>query len=278
MKYLYKYPQRAFPYEELIARNRERTRHDMEYELLDTGIFDEDRYFDVLVEYAKVNPEELLIQISVRNCGPEAATVRVLPTLWFRNTWAWAPNTKKPYLKQGYANDGTPGVLASHPELGQIQLYAERDPAILFTENETNNWRLFQQPNVSPFVKDGINDYVVESRSNTISPEGVGTKCAVDYELKIPGGEREVLRLRLLVPQPGSSDNPHKFFQHEFSSILNARKQEADDFYAAITPPQRNALEQAVLLLRSAAVASGAQRQPRTILRDQESPLVSHAQ
>jgi mannosylglycerate hydrolase MGH1-like protein len=238
MKYLYKYPQRAFPYEELIARSRERTRYDMEYELIDTGIFDEDRYFDVLVEYAKVNPEELLIQISVRNCGPEAAIVRVLPTLWFRNTWAWAPNTKKPYLEQGYANDGTPGVLASHPELGQIQLYAERDPAILFTDNETNNWRLFQQVNASPFVKDGINDYVVEGRSNTISPEGVGTKCAVDYELKIPGGEREVLRLRLLAPERGSSDNPHKFFKHEFSSILNARKQEADDFYAAITPPQ----------------------------------------
>src|SRR6516225_6179066 len=146
MKYLYKYPQAAYPYNDLIETNRHRNRGDMEYELLDTGVFNGDRYFDVFVEYAKQAAEDLLIQISVSNRGPDPATLHVLPTLWFRNTWTWWPGTPKPSLKQVFARKGV-GVAASHAELGERYLYCEGEAPLLFTENETNNVRLFGSPN-----------------------------------------------------------------------------------------------------------------------------------
>ena len=167
MKYLYKYPQAAYPYNDLIETNRRRNRCDLEYELLDTGIFNEDRYFDVFVEYAKQAPEDILIQISVSNRGPKPATLHVLPTLWFRNTWTWWPDTPKPSLKEVFGPGDAPVVAASHPDLGERYLYCEGDAELLFTENETNNERVFGTANQSPYVKDGINDYVVEDKKKT---------------------------------------------------------------------------------------------------------------
>jgi len=158
MKYLYKYPQRAYPYEDLVMTNRKRGKLDLEYELLDTGVFNDNRYFDVFVEYAKDSCEGMLIQISVWNRGPEPASLHVLPTLWFRNTWSWHKNpTPKPNVRQ--VSDQT--VSAIHAVLGERFLYCDRVVPWLFTENETNNQRVFRTPNASPYVKDGINNYLI---------------------------------------------------------------------------------------------------------------------
>ncbi|MGZ5393512.1 MAG: MGH1-like glycoside hydrolase domain-containing protein, partial [Mycobacterium sp.] len=184
MKYLYKYPQAAYPYADLVETNRRRTRNDMEYELLDTGVFDDDRYFDVFVEYAKDGPEDILVKIAAANRGPEAAELHLLPTLWFRNDWAsWIAESnraaKKPNFKQIKGPVGTSAVAASHPVLGEYTLYCEGEVPLLFTENETNNERLFPgQPNDSPYVKDGINDCVVQGRQRAVNPEKQGTKAA----------------------------------------------------------------------------------------------------
>ena len=160
MKFLYKYPQREFPYRDLVETNRQRSREEFEYELLDTGIFDDDRYFDVFVEYAKADPEDILIRITVHNRGPENARLRVLPTLWFRNTWSWGNSDGKPSLRQTL-----PGVIqASHPKLGDTWLYCDGDPELLFTENDTNMQRLWGQPNASPWVKDAFHTYVISRR------------------------------------------------------------------------------------------------------------------
>src|ERR1700749_4532297 len=161
MKYLYKYPQAEYPYLNLIENNRRRNRNDMEYELLDTGVFNEDRYFDVFVEYAKQNPEDILVQISVSNRGPDAAPLHVLPTLWFRNTWTWWPGTPRPSLGQLPGPKGAQTIAVSQSELGARSLYAEGDAKLLFTENETNQERLFGTANGSPYVKDAFHNYVV---------------------------------------------------------------------------------------------------------------------
>src|SRR4051794_24744218 len=185
MKYLYKYPHAAFPYEDLIRTNKQRNRGEMEYELLDTGIFNSDRYFDVFVEYAKNTPEDILIQISVFNRGPEAATLHVLPTLWFRNTWTWWPGAPKPLLKQVPDRTGSSAIAAPRPELGDRFLYCEGDVPLLFTENETNNARLFGGTNASRYVKDGINNYVVAGRLDAVNPEHTGTKASAHYRLTV---------------------------------------------------------------------------------------------
>src|SRR5512134_2618293 len=174
MKYLYKYPQAVYPYNDLVATNRSRGRHDFEYELLDTGVFDQDRYFDVFVEYAKASPEDILIQISVHNRGPRPATLHVLPTLWFRNLWSWGGNPPRPLLRQGAAVDAGRVIAASHPELGERFLYAEGSPTLLFTENETNTERIVHVPNRSPYVKDGINNYLVHGREDAVNAEKTG--------------------------------------------------------------------------------------------------------
>src|SRR5262249_27229424 len=155
------YPQSAYPYLDLIQTNQRRGRHEQEYELLDTGIFAQDRYFDVFVEYAKGSPEDILIRISVHNRGPEAAEIHLLPTLWFADRWSWAGETSKPVLRQVEAASGCSAISVQHARLGQLYLHCEGTPPLLFTENETNNQRLFGKPNESPFVKDGINDFVV---------------------------------------------------------------------------------------------------------------------
>ncbi|BAY76868.1 hypothetical protein NIES25_33260 [Nostoc linckia NIES-25] len=162
MKMLYKYPQTAFPYSQLVAENQHRSRQELEFELLDTGVFDDDRYFDIFVEYAKHSAEDILIQIKVVNRGVEAKTLHLLPTLWFRNTWSWNGDDSKPILKEVNLSDSCNTIEASHPTLGMRWLYCQEATEILFTENETNYQKLFGYSNASAYVKDGINDYIVE--------------------------------------------------------------------------------------------------------------------
>jgi hypothetical protein len=232
MKYLYKYPQAAFPYEDLVAISKRRNRGEMEYELLDTGVFSSDRYFDVFVEYAKQAPEDILVQVSVCNRGPEPAPLHVLPTLLFRNTWTWWPDTPRPSLKQTIGKNASPLVVASHRQLGERYLYCEGDPAMLFTENETNNQRIFGTLNVSPYVKDGINNCVVNGEQDAVNPEREGTKAAAHYQLDVGAGATATIRLRLSDLAPAVMGDPFK----NFEQLIQARQQEADEFYRDITP------------------------------------------
>ena len=241
LKYLYKYPQSAYPYSDLVRVNGQRNRLAFEYELLDTGVFAQDRYFDVFVEYAKESPEDILIQISVANRGPETAALHVLPTLWFRNTWApWSTGEQpKPGLREVAAPKGVSVIAASHPQLGERLLYCQGRPALLFTENETNNERIFGSPNATPFVKDAFHDYLVQGRTGAVNPAQTGTKSAAHYLLSIPPGETRVLRLRLTPASPdaqgeASATSP---LGSQFDRSLATRRQEADEFYASITPP-----------------------------------------
>ncbi|MGH7358500.1 MAG: MGH1-like glycoside hydrolase domain-containing protein, partial [Candidatus Rokuibacteriota bacterium] len=231
MKYLYKYPQAEYPYAELVETNRRRGRHDFEYELLDTGVFDQDRYFDVVVEYAKASPEDLLIQVTVENRGPEPATLHVLPTLWFRNTWSWGGDAPRPTLRQAAA-DGTPAIAASHPELGDRLLSCEGAAALLFTENETNAARLFRSPNRTPHVKDGIHEYLVHGQREAVNPAQTGTKAAAHYTLTVGAGESRILRLRLHETGPA----PSEAFGRGFAAVMEARRNDADEFYGSVIP------------------------------------------
>jgi hypothetical protein len=243
MKYLYKYPQLAYPYDDLVDTNRKRTRDDFEYELLDTGIFDDNRYFDVFVEYAKQTPEDILIRISVSNRGPEPALLHVLPTLWFRNTWAWWADTPKPSLRQITGKNGLTALAASHTQLGERYLYCEGDSALLFTENETNNNRIFGTPNVSPYVKDAINNCVVNGHRDAVNPENTGTKVAAQYQLNVSAGETATIRLRLSDLPVAALGDPFK----GFDQIMQTRQRGADEFYRAITPPSVSKDEALVL-------------------------------
>jgi hypothetical protein len=246
MKYLYKYPQVEYPYADLIETNRRRGRHDMEYELLETGVFDQDRYFDIFVEYAKHSAEDLLVQISVVNRGPEPATIHLLPTLWFRNTWTWWPGTPRPSLRQLAGKDGWMTVVASHAQLGERYLYCEGDAPLLFTENETNNERIFATLNLTPYVKDGINNYVVAGNQNAVNPEKAGTKSAAHYQLTVGTGETITIRLRLTDLDPDAIGDPFK----RFDATLQTRLGEADAFYKSISPGR--ASEDEVLVMRQA--------------------------
>jgi hypothetical protein len=246
MKYLYKYPHAEFPYGDLIETNKGRNRGDMEYELLDTGIFDDDRYFDVFVEYAKQSPEDLLIQITVSNRGPESATLHVLPTLWFRNIWTWWPGPPKPSLKQVSGQKGAQAVAASHADLGERYLYCEGDVPLLFTENETNNERLFGTPNASRYVKDGINNYVVQGQQDAVNPQNTGTKSAAHYQLNVSAGKTATIRLRLSDLVPAAIAEPFR----SFAEIMQTRRSEADAFYKSITPTRVS--EDEALVMRQA--------------------------
>ncbi|WP_392530910.1 glucosidase [Nostoc sp. C117] len=231
MKFLYKYPQQVFPYTDLVEENRRRGRHDPEFELLDTGVFAGDRYFDVLVEYAKNTPEDILIQVSIINRGSEEKTLHFLPTLWFRNTWSWNPIEEKPFLKIFKSDPKFSIVEASHPILGDRWLYCEGATELLFTENETNYEKLFGVSNAFPYVKDGINDYVVDDRQQAVNPNRIGTKTSAHYKLVIGAGETKTVRLRL-------SDSPDfvEPFSADFNGIFQNRLQEADEFYQRICP------------------------------------------
>jgi len=246
MKYLYKYPQAAFPYEDLLTTNKRRSRGDMEYELLDTGIFNADRYFDVFVEYAKESPEDILIQISVCNRGPEPADLHVLPTLWFRNTWAWEAGTPTPSLKEVTNYKGGEAVAASHSTLGERFLYCEGVVPLLFTNNETNNERIFGTANSSPYVKDGINNSVVYGQPDAVNPEQTGTKAAAHYMINVGAGATSTIRLRLSDLAPGALRDPFK----GFNEVMLLRQFEADEFYGAITPERVG--EDEALVMRQA--------------------------
>lgn len=231
MKHLYKYPQSAYPYDDLVATNEKRNRYQFEYELLDTGIFDEDKYYDVFTEYAKSSPEDMLIRITVINRGPEAATLQLLPTLWFRNTWTWDSSKEKPWINIASNENGSPILKATHPEAEDYWLYCNSPDSLLFTENETNNQRLFNVPNASPYVKDGINNYIVEGNREAVNPKNHGTKVSAQYCLQMAPGEKKVVRLRL--SNNGSISNP---FSKEFDALFDKRKKEADEFYLKVTP------------------------------------------
>jgi len=222
MKYLYKYPQAEYPYHDLVETNRRRSREEMEYELLDTGVFDEDRYFDVFVEYAKAEPEDLLIKISVHNRGAQAAQLHLLPTLWYRNTWSGEEN-EKPKLRQSDLNE----IHASHPGLGDYRLQCEGATELLFTENESNVRRLWGGNNPSPYVKDAFHEYVISGKKDAVNPGKTGTKAAAHYVLNVPGHGSSVVRLRLAQKGNGFGD---------FDQVFVQRLGEADEFYERITP------------------------------------------
>jgi len=232
MKMLYKYPQAAFPYADLVHTNRARGRMEFEYELTDTGIFNEDRYFDVFVEYAKAAPEEILIRITAFNRGPEAAPLHVLPHLWFRNTW-WDKSPRDlPSLSRDAWGQRGALILAHHRELGEMYLFCEGPNELLFTENETNLERIFGIPNTGKYLKDGINNYVINGQIDAVNPEHYGTKAAAHYLLEIPAGAATTIQLRLSNSPPSKGCN---VFGTEFDKTFETRKRDADEFYAALT-------------------------------------------
>jgi hypothetical protein len=235
MKSLYKYPQREFPYADLVKTNAKRSREEMEYELLDTGVFDDDRYFDVFTEYAKADTEDILIRITVHNRGKEAAEIHVLPTLWFRNTWNTGEKTPKPAMSA----DSPSTILASHQVLGNYALYCEGKPELLFTENETNANRLWGQANASPFVKDAFHEYVVAGKKTAVNPARAGTKAAAHYTLEVPAGGSKAVRLRL-------SAKPLTDAFNSFDKTFAGRLFDADEFYERITPKNLSEDEQRV--------------------------------
>ena len=271
MKYLYKYPHAAYPYDDLVKTNGGRSRNDMEYELLDTGVFDGDRYFDVFVEYAKAGPEDILIKITAANRGPEASELHLLPTLWFRNDWAsWIAEsnraTEKPNLSQitptpqEGAQGGVTAVAATHLLLGEFILSCEGEVPLLFTDNSTNNERLFPgRPNSTPYVKDGINNFVVLGNKAAVNPAKQGTKVAAHYKVNVGAGQTAVVRLQLTKTPPqsppyqggaGGVASPakgkqegvnFKSFGKDFDEVFADRLREADEFYKSVTPPSVSA-------------------------------------
>jgi hypothetical protein len=245
MKYLYKYPQAPYPYSDLVATNRLRSRQEFEYELIDTGVFDDSRYFDVFVEYAKASAEDILIQITISNRGAEPAVLHVLPTLWFRNVWSWGGKFERPALRQATASDLGSVIAASHADLGERFLYCDGTASLLFTENETNTERLVGVPNRTPYVKDGINSYVVHGREAAINPEKNGTKAAAHYRLTLGAGESRTLRLRLCDEAPVDTASVQavcgKAFGAAFDTVMDDRRREADEFYATVIPSSLDA-------------------------------------
>jgi hypothetical protein len=230
---LYKYPQTAFPYTQLVAENARRSREDAEFELLDTGVFAEQRYFDVFAEYAKASPDDILIRLTVINRGPETAPLHLLPTLWFRNTWSWGHTGEGYGPRPRLSATANGAVLAEHDTLGHFHLEADQPPdRLLFTENETNNQRLFDAPNAQPYVKDAFHEYIVHGRTDLVNPQQLGTKAAFHYRLQLAAGEEKTLCFRLCPEQT----LPLHSFGHSFAQLFTTRKQEADTFYTAYTP------------------------------------------
>ena len=232
MRWRYMYPQAEFPYERLVEENARRTRLDPEFELVDTGIFDDGRYWEITADYAKATPDDILVRISVRNAGPEDATIDVLPTLWFRNTWAWDDDSPRPLLRLA---DGA--VVAEHDELDTLVLTSSGSPEVLFCENETNEQRVFGAENAVPYPKDGINDHVVHGAA-TVNPAGRGTKAAFRHHLDVPAGETRTVELRLALSRGLGTD---------FDAVLAEREREADEFYAALVPDGTSADEARVV-------------------------------
>jgi hypothetical protein len=234
MRMLYKYPQAAYPYNQLVEENRRRGKEDPEFELIDTGVFAEDRYFDIFVEYAKVDTEDILICITAHNRGPDRAVLHLLPTIWFRNTWAWGLDPTRPQIRRAGMQHDLRAVEAEHPTLGLYWLCGETrgaDPSLLFTENETNTARLYGTPMASPFVKDSFHRYLIHGEQGAVNPALVGTKAALHYPLTIDGGQATTLRLRLSKTE---LDRP---LGAEFTREFAARRKESEEFFAAIQAP-----------------------------------------
>jgi Mannosylglycerate hydrolase MGH1-like glycoside hydrolase domain len=245
MKWLYKYPQSAYPYAELVEGNQRRSRGEFELELLDTGVFAGNKYFDVEVEYAKASPEDIVIRISATNRGEDAAELHLLPTIWFRNTWQVYSDASKPELREVPGRPGTKTIAANHAELGRRHLYVDADVPLLFTENETNTRRLFGKPNVNPHVKDAINDFVIHRRTRAINSEQTGTKAAAHCRARVAPGQTSVRHLRLsatdkVLPDPFAS----------VDAIFDTRRTEADEFYRSIIPD--SATDEAASVMRQA--------------------------
>ncbi len=237
LKGLYKYPQAAFPYEQLIEENHRRGKDQMEYELLDTGVFDENRYFDVFVEYAKDTPEDVLIRLSVINRGPDPAPLHLLPTLWYRNTWAFGDQGPRPKLQllSDPADEAAAACIhAEHPTLGSMFLVAECPQEVLFTDNETNLQRVFGVPDTTPFQKDGIGRHLIDGEAGATNPANIGTKTSLHYLRTLAPGETWTVKLRLIktdsVKEAGIS------LDAEFDGIFASRQQEADEFYRTLAP------------------------------------------
>jgi hypothetical protein len=243
MKSLYKYGQRAFPYADLVDTNRRRGKDQPEYELADTGYFEGDRYFDVVVEYAKASPDDILIRITATNRGPEAAALHVLPTVWFRNTWSWGYDARRPRLDAGHGP--ATSIELDHPDSGRRTLVLDGGPELLFTENETNAGRIFGCPSATPFVKDGINDHVVNAKPGAVNPERTGTKAAGHYALLIEPGASAVVRLRLAATAPADGT-----IGDDFDRVFADRIGEADEFYDTVIP--RELTSDARLVMRQA--------------------------
>jgi hypothetical protein len=253
MKYLYKYPQAEFPYGDLVQTNSQRSRYELEYELLDTGVFDDDRYFDVFIEYAKAEAEDILIKITIANRGSEAAELDVLPTLWFRNTWSWANGGSKPVLTK---IEGT-GKSVVHAEISDTlhnqhikdyYFYCDSLCPLLFTDNETNESRIFGRDNNNPFVKDGINNYIIHGQKDAVNPLNIGTKVSPHYKMTIGAKETKEIRLRLTKNEPSNLQEPFA----DFDEILAIRLEEADKFYESVIPPSIQADSDRTNVMRQA--------------------------
>jgi hypothetical protein len=231
MKYLYKYPQREYPYDRLVKEGSSRGHDQAEFELIDTGIFDENRYFDVFVEYAKATPEEILIKITVHNRGPESAELHLLPTLWFRNTWAWGIDDRRPRARKDDPIGNTSVIRARHEYYDLRWLICDGAPPLLFTENETNYSRIYNCENASQYVKDGINNYVVNGETDAVNPDQIGTKASAYYRLAVEPGESTTVKMRL-TDKPGKEP-----FGSEFDKTFEKRLDEANEFYGCLSPP-----------------------------------------
>jgi hypothetical protein len=249
MKYLYKYPQRPFPYDQLVQTSRDRSREEMEFELVDTGVFAESRYFDIFVEYAKAAPDDLLIQISAVNRGAQTAKLHILPHLWFRNTWWLEKAAEKPILRRLEAEDGTLSVHAQHAELGDYYLHCQGAAELLFTENESNTQRLTGVPNAAAYVKDAFHEAVVNGRREAVNPAGQGTKSAAHYLLSIAPGESQVIHLRL---NTTAQDSQYQPFGDDYLAAFEQRYQEANEYYRSLTPESLSA-DQARILRQALA-------------------------
>jgi hypothetical protein len=248
MRFLYKYPQGEFPYGRLVAENRSRGREKLEFELLDTGIFDENRYFDVFVEYAKAGPEDILIRVEAFNRGPEEADLHLLPTLWFRNTWSWGLGMRRSRIRAVEAA-GMSAVELEHDYYGRRRLFCDGEAEWLFTENETNKQRLWGLENDSKYVKDGINDYVVRGAKESVNPSRVGSKASAHGRFRVAPGRSATMLLRL-TDAPGEVKRTD-LFGESFATTMRRRREEADDFYAAVVPSgldadARDAMRQAL--------------------------------
>jgi Mannosylglycerate hydrolase MGH1-like glycoside hydrolase domain len=260
MKMLYKYPQAEYPYRWLVDENKQRGRSQPEFELLDTGVFNESRYFDVFVEYAKADDEDIFIRITAHNRGPVSASLHLLPTLWFRNTWSWGKDLRRPVVRKATDIPGSLCAELQHWQYGKRWLLCAGQPEMLFTENETNNARLFNSRNRTPYVKDAFHEYVIRGNKDSVNPAKSGTKMAAYYTMEIGAGQCSTIKLRLtdieplsgmdpessmvgIITSPGHADRPEDVpgtndFGKGFDALFSARIKDADEFYSSRIPDE----------------------------------------